>query len=333
MEKKILIGLCAVVALFLVIVGPAGFMKAYKYYYGVPFMKPEGTIIFKSNRLTESGSSAHVLVDGELKNTKNGLMPRFVKGSGRVVSWGGIDDNVLYISDENMENPKPLEFTRNMKIHSFDVSPDGKRIAFVSDTKLNKPNPNEKAQNLFVADLDGSNLKQLTNLDRELFFSTDNPRWSPDGKKIIFEYVDNSNLEVDPGESIFLIDSDGLNLKKIISVGKYKGLRINPCWSPDGKNIAYASYEQDKNGSYNIYVMSLDGRSIERITTSPLSKKNPVFSPDGTKICYVGHPTDPAFGELFIVDLKTRKEYRVLKPVIKKSWPYQSNDDEPDWRR
>src|SRR5512139_2385591 len=39
-----------------------------------------------------------------------------------------------------------------------------------------------------------------------------------------------------------------------------------PCWSPDGKRIAFTS---DRNHSTNLYVMRADGSGLKRIVNSP----------------------------------------------------------------
>jgi Tol biopolymer transport system component len=83
---------------------------------------------------------------------------------------------------------------------------------------------------------------------------------------------------------------------------------------------------------YNIYIMNADGTAVTRITDSPYVKRQPVFSPDGMQICYVGYPHGISNGgQLFIVDLKTKKEYRVTKPGRVKAWPGKVDDRDPDW--
>jgi len=62
------------------------------------------------------------------------------------------------------------------------ISPDGKRIAFL--TARHDPNPqfpNLKYE-IYVVDVDGSNLRRLTHTEA----AEDHPAWSPDGRKIIF---------------------------------------------------------------------------------------------------------------------------------------------------
>jgi TolB protein len=180
--------------------------------------------------------------------------------------------------------------------------------------------------------MDGANLKQLTNLKIEYLWMTSYPRWSPDGTKIIFEYVTNEHSKDSPAISIFTINPDGSDMNDLIGDGAtYHGLRQDPAWSPDSKKVAFVTYENSKD-STNIYIMDANGTNIARITDSPYAKRQPVFSPDGTQICYVGYPNGISNGgQLFIVDLKTRKEYRVTKPGRVKAWPGKVDDRDPDW--
>lgn len=332
MEKKILIGLSLIIVLFLAVVGPIGFFKAYKYYYSLPYKTPTGKIIFTSNRLNKNGYSMHILERGEIKNSRGGLKPRFIRSTGETISWGGIGDNALYLTDKYYLFTKKLDFTNNLKIYDFDISPKGDSLCFTSSIKLNDPNLKQSPNNLFVADINGSNIKQVTNLKIQYFRTAGYPRWSPDGSKIAFEYVTDENAKKSPAISIFTINRDGSGLRDVIGdSATFKGLRVDPAWSYDGSKIAFVTY-RNMNDVYNIYIMNSDGSNITRITDSPYEKREPVFSPDATQICYVGYPHGiSAGGQLFIVDLKTKKEYRVTKPGRTKAWPGTVDDRDPDW--
>src|SRR5688572_17955789 len=64
------------------------------------------------------------------------------------------------------------------------VSPDGKKILFDSDRSGNSE--------LYVMDLDGTNLKRLTNSPEH----DNSPKWSPDGMRIVFarDLAENSEI-------------------------------------------------------------------------------------------------------------------------------------------
>lgn len=85
---------------------------------------------------------------------------------------------------------------------------------------------------VWVANADGSDAKQVTNLGQANWA----PNFTPDGKQIIFC----SNHEYKRGFpfNMYLINLDGTNLVK---VSRDKGFDAFPMFSPDGKKIIFAS--------------------------------------------------------------------------------------------
>ena len=67
-----------------------------------------------------------------------------------------------------------------------------------------------------------------------------------------------------------------------------------PHWSPDGKKIVYTSGLGGGmwdnilgNGSYEIYLMNVDGSNRVQLTDSPgVDNMDPRWSPDGTQIIF-----------------------------------------------
>jgi Tol biopolymer transport system component len=85
---------------------------------------------------------------------------------------------------------------------------------------------------VFVANADGSNAKQITHLGNANWA----PNFTPDGKRIIFC----SNHEYKRGFpfNMYLINMDGTGLEKI---SRDKGFDAFPMFSSDGKKIMFSS--------------------------------------------------------------------------------------------
>jgi parallel beta-helix repeat protein len=158
-----------------------------------------------------------------------------------------------------------------------DWSPDGNNLVYASDViskqwcTIGSMNFNKDCE-IYIVSIDGSNVTRLTNDD----FDDADPRWSPNGKEIIFISDRTNDTE------LWLINSDGTNLRQLTFDGKPKG---TPAWSPDGSKIAFL--EETNNTSIGLWLINSDGtnkRLIKDFNNSfPVF---PSFSPDGQKITY-----------------------------------------------
>jgi TolB protein len=78
------------------------------------------------------------------------------------------------------------------------------------------------------------------------------------------------------GPAIFTMKPDGSNKARLTGGDA-------PCWSPDGKKIAFSA---KKNGNIDVYYMNADGSDITRLTTNPAYDGGPSWSPDGSMIAF-----------------------------------------------
>lgn len=105
-----------------------------------------------------------------------------------------------------------------------------------------------------------------------------NPRWSPDGKKIVYASIINGDYE------IFTINADGSEKKQLTF---RHCTNIEPAWSPDGEYIAFTSLWER---NWDIWMMKADGNNPRRITRDDKFDGGPSWGRDG----YIFFHTDRA---------------------------------------
>ncbi|WP_300426728.1 Tol-Pal system beta propeller repeat protein TolB [uncultured Thalassolituus sp.] len=93
---------------------------------------------------------------------------------------------------------------------------------------------------------------------------------------------------------------------------------LSPAWSPDGKKVAYVSFE---NGQSEIFFQELSTGRREKVISFDGSNSAPSFSPDGTRLAFVhsnaGNP------DIYVMNLNTRKVERLTT--------HYGIDTEPQW--
>jgi dipeptidyl aminopeptidase/acylaminoacyl peptidase len=114
-----------------------------------------------------------------------------------------------------------------LRVSDAQISPDGFWIAYVV-TKVDL-DANKSSSNLWLADVAGKNPpKRLTSTDKK----DRHPRWSPDGKRILFESSRSGENQ------LWTIDIRGGEARQITNLATEASGAI---WSADGKNIAFVS--------------------------------------------------------------------------------------------
>ena len=180
--------------------------------------------------------------------------------------------------------------------------PDDKHILFASthlaDDKCPKDPPKGAkylwgifdSYDIFIADLNGNIVKQLTNTpgyDAEATVS-------PKGDKIVFTSTRSGDLE------LWTMDIDGSNQKQITHELGYDG---GAFFSPDGKKLVYrasrpqTSEEMKEYKDYlaqglvapttmEIYTCNVDGSDVKQITHLGKANWAPFYHPSGRKIIF-----------------------------------------------
>lgn len=83
-------------------------------------------------------------------------------------------------------------------------------------------------------------------------------------------------------DDIFVIDSNGTGLKRLTENAM---IDTDAAWSPDGKQIVFAS---NRSGEFQLYVMDTDGQNERQLYAAPaIQMRHPAWSPDGKWIAFV----------------------------------------------
>ena len=121
------------------------------------------------------------------------------------------------------------------------------------------------------------------------------PRWSPDGKEILFfEFA----LSADKPARIYTISPDGGSASPLLPDDSTQ--QLDPNWSPDGTKVVYAG--ESNNPSSAIHVMDLASHQISKLPGSD-GLYSPRWSPDGRSIAALSADSK----NLLLFDFQTQK--------------------------
>jgi TolB protein len=157
------------------------------------------------------------------------------------------------------------------------LAPDGKSVVYSGF------NPQSKHYEIYEYNL-------LNGEDNALTYSFGDlnaPEISPDGETIVFtRFFDKPDKPTS-----WLMDRGGSDLRQVSSVTAW-----DPTWSPDGKQILFASYAGDLS---QLFIINADGTGLHQVSNLPDLRGRSDWSPQNLLVTYSGKPWQR---ELFLLN-------------------------------
>jgi len=160
-------------------------------------------------------------------------------------------------------------------------SPDSRQIAYVSFEG--------SRSSIFVQTLRSGNRFQVSDAPG----INGAPAFSPDGRKLVITL---GGVEGNP--DIYVLDIRTRQTKRLTT---HRAIDTEGTWSPDGKFIYFTS---DRAGGPQVYRISADGGTPERITFEGSYNARPRLSPDGTRLAMVHN--DRGNYRIAVMDIERR---------------------------
>jgi Tol biopolymer transport system component len=168
-----------------------------------------------------------------------------------------------------------------------DFSRDGTLLAF---DQLDSDVANSQ---IFVADADGSHIRQIAPCHPPGCRDRYAPSWSPDGKRLAVATDGGPLTATGPSRfGIAIIDVDTQHVSPIVDHSAAAGQDLFPRWSPDGTRLVFWRDRAASDGSRHtaVFVVDADGSGLRRLTPWEMDAGDPDWRPNGSLIVFDTHP-------------------------------------------
>jgi len=169
----------------------------------------------------------------------------------------------LFVADQDGENEhKIMESTDPIMSPAW--SPDSRRLAYVSFEG--------SRSSIFIQTLRTGNRIQVSSKPG----INGAPAFSPDGRKLVLTLGG-----IDGNLDIHVLN---INSRQTQRLTTHRAIDTEGSWSPDGRHIYFTS---DRSGGPQVYRVSVNGGTPERVTFEGSYNARPRLSPDGSKLAMV----------------------------------------------
>ena len=231
--------------------------------------------------------------------------------------------------------PKEKDFEVKGNISAYDVSPDGKKLAFISRGEL------------FVSDIEGKFVQQINRRSAERVTEV---KWMSNNKKLLFAQTaggytnlytvaadssgsikqvtsdkkNNRSIELNKNRSkavylsgrdeVRLLDTKTMESKTIVKDEIWGFQNSDPSFSPNDEYVVFTAY---RNFEQDLFVYNIKENKTTNLTNTGITETGPVWSADGKYIYFTSQRLKPAYP----FGMPNAKVYRV--PLEKIDDPYR----------
>ena len=258
------------------------------------------------------------------------------------------------ISAQEKSNLSLIDIFNMEFVSDPQISPDGSQVLYVRNFKDVMTDKN--LSNIWLVNFDGSNNRPITTGNHNDF----HPRWSHDGKKIIFksnmtdkrmklylmwmdtkEIVPLTNTPKAPSQVAWSNDDRYLAFNMFVpkdepSIIKMPAKPDGASWNTPPTYIDKLNYRGDgqgylKGGNMQLFTLSIDGGTPKQLTTVDFDHGAPVWSKDGTKLYFSANfnpdeAFEPANSEIYELVLEDNS----VKALTRRYGPDDSPKVSPD---
>ena len=264
-----------------------------------PTWSPDGTqIAFSSNR---TGDFDIYIMDASGANVTR--MTDNFPWDDFTPHWSPVSEKIVFTSDRGGGTDQiyliDLRTGDQQKLTASHIraeyprwSPTGRRIAYFS---MQSREVHSTGPTIWRLKLDGTDLEALVT---EGQWNT-NPKFSRDGRRIIFASGRNFNLD------IYALNLDTQEVDRLTT---HLGDDREPDWSPDGEQIVFIS---SREGNPDVFTMTINGGQLVNLTKSGMAELSPAWSPDGDKIAFGRRMGDNSV-RIYVIDSNGENEVKLV---------------------
>jgi dipeptidyl aminopeptidase/acylaminoacyl peptidase len=209
-------------------------------------------------------------------------------------------------------------------------SPDGRYISFLSARGGEQAPPQ-----VWLMRADGGEPSKLTDAKDGIVSYA----WSPDAKRVAYVSRDPEPGDVESRKKrgddrrvfedefrmahVWVVDVSpaGGSSAKRLTEGASFSVSGELSWAPDGRRVTFAAQQTPmlRDDRRDVYILSLEDKRIEKVTTNAGSDSGPRWSPDGNTIAFLAEPastrrvapdglatSDPRQARLALYDVRSR---------------------------